>query len=771
MSFTRYGASHGEWDFWANDLKLLSDLLPVVCDPNVKISADSKLSSLGKTPSFINEAGEAMGIAKWTQKITVPKLLPIYQKEDRYGISLQTRRVYAIDIDVDDEELANDIEDSITFLSGALPKRIRGNSGRRVLLCRPMLGKTNAKKIIKLADGKGIVERLGNGQQVVVAGTHVSGARYEMDWNGHTDIPVLEDDLIEQIWQTIANSYGDQTIDYRDVEEAQPYFGNVDDPVAEYLFDKKGGSVLGSDKNKVYVECPWKDNHTCDSGPTQTAWLIAGSNNRETGMFKCMHAGCADKGRTEYLQAIGYVDEGFEILPALPATTSECDQAIADLFGEVLPSTVPPKNVKPLARHEKTGKPFNTYGNLTTALQYPEYVGLDVYYDNFSDLILVREDQPDAAEAMVAPPGWRPIRNTDKLAIAIALEQIGFDRPGLDMLGEVIRYAASTKNIDSFDEWAKGLEWDGIERVDNFLRDYAGAADTELNRHISRYLWTGMAARATTYGAKVDSAVIMCSAQGGGKSSLVHAMAPWQGAAGTLSFEKSDADNARTGRGKLVRELDELRGLKSKDNEAIKSWMTQTVDEFIPKYQEFTQRMPRRWVVIGTTNEATYLQDRTGNRRWLPVAVCVSEKEACLKGAQMLKAHHGYAREQLWAEAILKYQLEGVAYQELTESVDLEELRSNAMITDMADYFADLIHEWIESYKHNDELSVSEAVSYIGAKTRAPVGQPVITAIVKAIASLGYESKRVRREGRQITVWKKKQESKSESDPSSSSTT
>src|SRR5690606_24283969 len=58
-------------------------------------------------------------------------------------------------------------------------------------------------------------------------------------------------------------------------------------------------------------------------------------------------------------------------------------------------------------------------------------------------------------------------------------------------------------------------------------------------------------------------------------------------------------------------------------------------------YQRVTKDYPRRCVFIGTTNDSTYLMDRTGNRRVLPVAGGVLDTDAVKRD-----------RDQLWAQAV-----------------------------------------------------------------------------------------------------------------------
>ena len=68
-------------------------------------------------------------------------------------------------------------------------------------------------------------------------------------------------------------------------------------------------------------------------------------------------------------------------------------------------------------------------------------------------------------------------------------------------------------------------------------------------------------------------------------------------------------------------ELGELKGFAKRDQVEHKAWISRTTDVFVRKYQENKSEVVRRFVCIGTTNEEEFLQDDTGERRYLPVTV------------------------------------------------------------------------------------------------------------------------------------------------------
>jgi len=89
-------------------------------------------------------------------------------------------------------------------------------------------------------------------------------------------------------------------------------------------------------------------------------------------------------------------------------------------------------------------------------------------------------------------------------------------------------------------------------------------------------------------------------------------------------------------------ELDALRGAAMT---RVKDYITRTVDSYRPAYGRSTVRRPRQCVFIGTTNEHTYLQDSSGARRFWPIRVSAID-------AAGLRS----ARDQLWAEAVARYE-------------------------------------------------------------------------------------------------------------------
>ena len=676
------GASREEWEHFAHTLGLIEDLLPVVSNPQAKIAAESKLKALGKVPSRYNFRREAVGIADWTSFKATDRLIGMWKEERDYGICIQTRRVRAIDVDLEVADAVADVEATVRHVAEIeFPARVRGGSNRLLLAfaCPGSL----AKRVIRT--DLGIIELLADGQQFIAAGRHTAGERYAWRDGLPLVLPEITLDRLELIWKELGGAKAKPARPPRtDTTEGDSAAVSVPDPVVDWLVEH--GWVTEMRGLPIGVRCPWASDHSGDSGPSETGYWPAGTGGYECGHFKCLHAHCEHRTDGDFLEAIGYrfsALDGFEpeegpaagnVLTAGEVAAAGADRrppgpleavytALTSGAIEVPGPTAAWRSLVPGEGLTRGKKGFQaTLKNLVRALDTPGF-WYRVGFDEFRmELAISPWGRPQDA----AP--WRPLEDIELIRGREALEREGFEPVGRELMRDAVQQVAHARAFDSLKLWCGRLHWDGVDRVSTFLQDNYGAADIPYTTAVNHYWWTALAGRALDPGCQVDMVPILTGPEGLRKTRGIEALAPWPDAYTTIDLSHRDDDLARRMRGACIWEINELRGLHSKDQLAINSFITERRDKWVPKYMEFSVWSPRRGLFIGTTNEEQFLGQEYGNRRWLPVAVSMNGQ---------LSAS---VRDQLWAQGVALFLADGVAFAQVEQIAGVQ--REDFRITD-----------------------------------------------------------------------------------------
>lgn len=213
-------------------------------------------------------------------------------------------------------------------------------------------------------------------------------------------------------------------------------------------------------------------------------------------------------------------------------------------------------------------------------------------------------------------------------------------------------------------EFLNSLHWDGKERLDTLLIDYLGADDTTYVRSVTRKTFVAAISRIINPGTKFDNVLVLCGAQGIGKSTLFSKLGGiWYSDSMTIADMK-DKTAAEKLQGIWIMELGELAGLKKMDVEVIKSFLSRVDDRYRPTYGQCVESHLRKGIIVGTTNTTDgFLRDITGNRRFWTVFVSGN----CSKKPWDISATDV---EQIWAEALHRfYQNEQIF---LTTEIELD---------------------------------------------------------------------------------------------------
>ena len=286
--------------------------------------------------------------------------------------------------------------------------------------------------------------------------------------------------------------------------------------------------------------------------------------------------------------------------------------------------------------------------------------------------------------------------------------------------------------------------WDGINRLDNWLIDFCNAEYENDNEKV--YLQTvgkmtliSAVARAFEAGCKVDTILILEGKQGDKKSSFLEVLALGYFLELTQKFEdtKKVVDSMF---GKWIIELPELKSLKG-DQDSVKAFITAKKDNERLSYGRFSKDFPRRSIFIGTTNNDEYLKDNTGNRRYFPVKT---------NNCDLFKLKKEV--EQLWAEAVIQYRKGGKWWLDESDCKDAEILNTVEKIQFRKLYSDEM--EWpVKEFLINKNSTTGQEVWVNVFKGTAPFNKSDQMRVSKIIKAIGFEKKTVKNQKR----WVRKQ--------------
>ena len=191
-------------------------------------------------------------------------------------------------------------------------------------------------------------------------------------------------------------------------------------------------------------------------------------------------------------------------------------------------------------------------------------------------------------------------------------------------------------------------DWERIGEV--FLGNSHSIATLALQR-----MMIGAVARAYNPGCSMSWLPILVGAQGVGKSMFSRSLVPTQLFSEiTTPLETLMKEQYRLHVAWLLElpEIDNFFNVRNIEN--FKNLVTTRVDEVRFPYASLPSKLPRRFVLIGTTNRNQFLVDSTGNRRFVPLEVA--------SGFSIPWKQLAEERDSMWAAAVRAYR-EGMSYE------------------------------------------------------------------------------------------------------------
>lgn len=405
---------------------------------------------------------------------------------------------------------------------------------------------------------------------------------------------------------------------------------------AAFMAAGMAGKQLGPDK--IAVQCPWENEHTCGErfdGST----VVFGPSFGKFGAFHCSHAHCVERLKDRE-------SRNATILKALPEGAANAarqsikgaEQAIQRLNVEAWHTS---------RRWDAKGKLIPDAGNLALHLRnMPEWNGC-VSYDPSRDRITWQRDAQPVPGLPTAKAGDE-LGEHDYITVAAWFSQSEGMQVRKETVQDVLVAAAHQNPINSLLEHLKGLNWDGVYRLDTWLTTYLGVEDTAYSRFVGRSWLISALARAFSPGCQVDHVLTFEGLQGLGKTSVFRLIGGEWYLGHLPNLDDKDARHALSTA--WIVEIQELAAFKGADATKIKAFLSECFDRYRPPYGRFFVKRPRGCVFGASTNEGEYIQDSTGARRYWPVRVTKIDLEAFTRdrNALLAEARDAFFAGQRW---------------------------------------------------------------------------------------------------------------------------
>lgn len=264
-----------------------------------------------------------------------------------------------------------------------------------------------------------------------------------------------------------------------------------------------------------------------------------------------------------------------------------------------------------------------------------------------------------------------------------------------DGIGEPLPTMRSDKGRRIWEAFMQGAQYDPLEEW--FLRsqfltpldpanivfklwpDRIARPSDDPNLMVVRWGWRAffcaVVARTLAPPVRWDIVPIILGPQGCGKSTMATNLLPKQWTNGGFPLKGvKDFDAARKTmeftEGKAILESSEMVGLSTANREVVKAFLSRDTDRATRKYAIQAEDVPRRWCLIGTTNDHRPIPyDASGGRRWIITEVNGMDADDGPRIAQFLRGH----RWRYWRWAYMKMTQAQAAGKSFDEMLSLPE--------------------------------------------------------------------------------------------------
>jgi predicted P-loop ATPase len=329
---------------------------------------------------------------------------------------------------------------------------------------------------------------------------------------------------------------------------------------------------------------------------------------------------------------------------AMCGLASKDKGAAAEMLKEAFDEDGEERTWGELLNRDSKGNVAATAHNVQVILENDTRINGKFYFDEFRLRPIICGDLPWALQSMRETDVWT---DTDDAALRVWIEE-KYHIASKSKISDALKLVMFENKRHPLRE---NLERLGRKHANTGDVECAlfmlGAPDTPYVRAVAKCFFVGLVARIFDPGCKHDHMLVLFGPQGCGKSSWAEWVAGVKYFSDSL-YNMAGKDAYEQLWGKWLMELSEMAAMRKQEVEQVKAFVSKQVDSFRAAYAARSEDHPRQCAFIGTTNEAEFLHDQTGGRRFWPVTVT-------MKGMETLHARTDDYREQLLSEAVRLY--------------------------------------------------------------------------------------------------------------------
>ncbi len=388
-----------------------------------------------------------------------------------------------------------------------------------------------------------------------------------------------------------------------------------------------------------------------------------------------------------------------------------------------VPPTPPWK--KKLLRTAKGMVCANLSNAVTILAEAPELAGIFAYNELTRSVVLL---MPIPGSGHRWAGARTPLRDADEIAVQQWMQENVVSGMSKASVTDAIITVSLRNTFHPFREYLDTLRWDRTKRLDSWMIECLGVADTPYNRAVGRMFVIAIVARTRKPGCKCDYMPVFEGRQGTKKSMALRVLA------GDEYFSDAMPDLAHNSkdvslhlRGKIIIEFSELSAFTKAEVTAIKKFLTQQEEKFRPPYGHNEVIEPRQCVFAGTTNDDKYLKDDTGARRVWPVETGHIDIEKLVE-----------IRDQLFAEANTAYSVGEPHWPD--EEFEAKYIKPEQDARQEENSLIEVLESWLDKQPKGEEITMSQAAMQVNINLTADrIGPFLQRKLSHALTELGWK--------------------------------